>query len=115
MSEEKVPTREEKLAPLIAKAWTDEAYRKELITNPKGVLQKEFGVELPDSLTIEVLEESPTKLYIVIPSKPTDELTDEQLEAVAGGACDFAVTLIVGGIKIGGAVINAGLKAAAKW
>jgi hypothetical protein len=87
MSEEKTATREEKLAPLVAKAWQDEVYRKELIANPKGVLQKEFGVELPEGLEIEVLEESPKKLFIVIPAKPTDELTDEQLEGVAGGFC----------------------------
>jgi hypothetical protein len=56
MSEEKVPTREEKLAPLIAKAWQDEAYRKEFVANPKGVIQKEFGVDLPKSIAIEVVE-----------------------------------------------------------
>jgi hypothetical protein len=85
MSEEKVSTREEKLAPVIARVWQDEAYRKELIADPKGVLQKEFGVELPEGLAIEVLEESPAKLYIVIPPKPTNELGDDQLEEVAGG------------------------------
>jgi hypothetical protein len=96
MSEERPATREEKLAPVIAKAWQDEAYRKELIADPKGVLQKEFGVELPEGLSIEVLEESPSKLYIVIPPKPTGELSDEQLEAVAGGACIPVVGAIAG-------------------
>jgi hypothetical protein len=110
MSEEKVPTREEKLAPVIARAWQDEAYRKELVANPKGVLRKEFGVELPEGLAIEVLEESPAKLYIVIPPKPTDELSDEQLEGVAGGVCIPAV--IIGGIVGGIGGLSIGLGAA---
>ncbi len=84
--EKKIPTREEKLAPVVAKAWLDEAYRKELVADPKAVLSKEFGIELPDSLSIEVVEENEGKLYIVIPAKPKeDQLTDEQLKAVAGG------------------------------
>jgi hypothetical protein len=109
MSEERMATREEKLAPIIAKAWQDEAYRKELVANPKGMLQKEFGVELPESLNIEVLEESPAKLYIVIPPKPTDELSDEQLEGVAGGVCIPAV--VIGGFVAGytGLVLGLGM------
>ena len=111
MSEEKVATREEKLAPIIAKAWQDEAYKKGLIADPKGVLQKEFGLELPPALSIEVLEESPTKLYLVIPPKPTDELSDEQLDAVAGGACIPAVAIIGGLIAAVGVGAGVGLTA----
>lgn len=87
--EKKITTREEKLAPVIAKAWQDPKYLAELKRDPKGVMKKEFGVDLPPGLSLEVLEESPQRLYLVVPASPQNagELSEEQLEAVAGGAC----------------------------
>ncbi len=76
---------------LISKAMTDEAFKSELISNPKAVIAREMGQELPEDLEIEVLESTPKKLYLVLPLKeeseeiPTDELSDKELEAVAGG------------------------------
>jgi hypothetical protein len=76
---------------LIAKAWKDEAFKQELITNPKEVYARELGQQMPENLEIQVMEETPNTLYLVIPRSPADaqvseELSDEALEAVAGGA-----------------------------
>jgi hypothetical protein len=50
------------------------------------VIAEELGVELPDELKIEVLQESSEKLYVVVPPLPAQgELNDEQLKAIAGG------------------------------
>ncbi len=89
MAEEKPKNREEALAPVVAKAWKDEKFKKELISNPKAVINKEFGVQIPDNVNVKVVEENANNLYIILPMKPQreGELTDEQLEAVAGGAC----------------------------
>jgi hypothetical protein len=88
MTEEKIATREEKLAPLIGRALGDAAFRKRLVESPKAVIAEEFGVELPDELKVEVLQESVSKLYIVLPQPPVEgELGDEELKAVAGGSC----------------------------
>ncbi len=76
---------------LISKAMTDEAFKSELISNPKAVIAREMGQELPEDLEIEVLEPTQKKLYLVLPLKVeseeilTNELSDRELEAVAGG------------------------------
>jgi hypothetical protein len=43
-------------ALLISKAMADEAFKSELISNPKAVIAREMGQELPEDLEIEVLE-----------------------------------------------------------
>jgi hypothetical protein len=77
-------------AKLIEKAMADEAFKRELMSNPKAAIAKELGQELPAELEFEVLEQTPTKLYLVLPmseseASPSEELAEEQLEAVAGG------------------------------
>ena len=78
-------------ALLISKAMADEAFKSELISNPKAVIAREIGKELPEGVEIEVLEPTPKKLYLVLPLKveseeiPIDELSDKELDAVAGG------------------------------
>ena len=90
MPEQKTQSRHEFESNLIAKAWKDEAFKQEIITNPKAVYARELGQSLPESLEIQVMEETPSTLYLVIPRSPADaqvseELSDEALEAVAGG------------------------------
>jgi hypothetical protein len=89
---------------LIAKCWTDEEFKQELLSDPKAVIERELGTELADSVQIQVLEETPTTFYLSIPVKPSagveGELSDEELEAVAGGSWKKKVIKSVwGGIK----------------
>jgi hypothetical protein len=68
------------------KALENSEFRQQLITNPKAILSQELGKQLPDDITVEVVEETNKKIYLVIPSEVvSEELSEEQLEAVAGG------------------------------
>ena len=81
-------SRQEIEAHIIAKAWKDEAYKQELLNNSKAVIEQEFGLELADDINVQVVEENASSLYLVLPMQPdlsTDEVSEEELEAVAGG------------------------------
>ena len=83
-------------ARIIEKAWKDDAFRQELLRDPQGVAERELGVFIPEGLNIQVHEESPTTMHLVIPMNPAaqrTELSDRELEAVAGGhACGWNTT-----------------------
>ncbi|MFB2982835.1 NHLP leader peptide family RiPP precursor [Microseira sp. BLCC-F43] len=79
---------------LIERALEDENFKQELLSNPKAVYAKESGEKLPTDLEIEVIQETPNKVYLVLPNNPAStategELSEEALEAVAGGVCLF--------------------------
>ena len=93
---------------IILKAWKDPAFREALRADPRGVLQRELGTALPDGVDIEVVEETPTKVYFVIPAMPPAlddrELSDEELGAVAGGVGGSVPTAPV--LQMQGAIVT---------
>jgi hypothetical protein len=75
-------------ARLLERAREDTAFRRALIGDPKGTLERELGVTVPARVGLTVLEETPTARYLVLPPAPmreNSELSDKELEAVAGG------------------------------
>jgi hypothetical protein len=82
-------TRREFELQLIEKAWKDDAFRQALVSDPRGAVEKELGGQLPAGLQVKVVAESADTFYLVLPANPdrapAGELTDQQLEAVAGG------------------------------
>ncbi|MDD2923574.1 NHLP leader peptide family RiPP precursor [Rhodoferax sp.] len=77
--------RSTKMNQLIAKAWADEAFKQRLMADPVAVLRAE-GLELPDGLSVKVLENTEQLYHLVLPPKPT-ELSDDNLDRVSGGIC----------------------------
>jgi len=71
---------------IVAKAWRDPAFKAELIANPAAALKAE-GIDVPAGMTVTVVENTDKQFHLVLPPVPTDELSDEALDAVAGGSC----------------------------
>ena len=68
------------------KALKDDAFRQELLQNPKAAIESVMGTKLPDNVNIHVNENTANDIYLSIPAKADDkELTDEELSGVDGG------------------------------
>ena len=72
-------------AQLKSRAASDPEFRKALISDPRGTLAKETGLELPREMKVQVIEESSDSMCLVLPP-PAGELSDMELETVAGGS-----------------------------
>jgi hypothetical protein len=70
---------------LRGKTIEDDELRERLKRDPKGTIKEEVGVEIPADVEVAVVEDTPTHFHLILPAKPTGELSDEDLAAVAGG------------------------------
>src|SRR5215210_9522254 len=85
---------------IIAKAWSDDSFKDKLLSDPKPILS-EYGIHDLDAYHVQVVEDPNARVgdwhiqgrgssatYIVaIPPKPNGELSDSELEGVAGAGC----------------------------
>ena len=77
-------TRKDLEIHLITRALKDENFKRELLGNPKQVINKELGAELPEELEIHVLEEAENTIYMVLPRNPYGEISEEDLKDSLG-------------------------------
>jgi hypothetical protein len=100
---------------LIEKCWKEPGFRKQVLADPKGAFERQLGRPLPADLKIVIHEDSANTINLALPPIPTNaaELSDEDLEKVAGGT-EVAVLTIIATI---GAVVatGAGLAAASAY
>ncbi|HEX2817407.1 MAG TPA: NHLP leader peptide family RiPP precursor [Phenylobacterium sp.] len=68
---------------VIGQAMSDPAFRKRLLADPAGTL-KGAGVEVPEGVTIQVVEDTGTKVHLVLPAH-ADEILDIDLDRAVGG------------------------------
>jgi hypothetical protein len=80
-------TRHDLEAKIVKHCWEDEEFRKEFTADPMGTFIRYLQVPRAGLPKIVIHEEEPGSWHIVLPSKPasTDELSEEDLEKVAGG------------------------------
>ncbi len=76
---------EEMRRVLTEKASEDSAFRAQLVADPKGVLNQEFGITVPDNIEVKVHESDMRTVHLALPPSPV--LDEEQLEAVSAGLC----------------------------
>lgn len=86
---------------VIVRAHEDELFRQRLLTNPRAVLADEYNVRIPENVEVRVLEDTTGTISLVLPASEDalEELTNEDLEAVAGGSWKIKIlwTLVCGG------------------
>jgi Nitrile hydratase, alpha chain len=74
---------------LVADTWDDPELKQRLLNDPHTVL-KERGIAIPQGLQIKVLEDTQTVEHLVLPGPygvSEDEISERELESVAGGRC----------------------------
>ena len=68
---------------LVEKCAAEDGFRDQLVDDPRGAIKDALGIELPDTFSVEVHQESATTAHIVLPPMATLDVDD--LEVVAGG------------------------------
>ena len=76
-------TTQEMQAAVIDKATEDADFRSLLLSDPKGAIEQELDISIPEAMEIQVHEESSTSAHLVLP--PASKLKTADLQAVAGG------------------------------
>ena len=114
-------SRQEMEALIVQRAWKDDAFREEFVADPKATIEKYSGQKLPAEFKIVALAEDDKTIHFVIPPKPanTDELSDEDLEKVAGGV-DLITGIVIGvaalaAVGIAGGAANSMTRSCHGW
>ncbi len=88
---------------LIEKCWRDPNFMKDVVSDPKGTIEKALGQKLPEQVKIFVHPEDAQTLHFSLPPTPASvtELSDEDLEKVAGGTEIMSIVLATIGAVAG--------------
>jgi hypothetical protein len=67
---------------IVARAWSDEDFRRRLLADPRAVLT-EYGLDVPEDREIRLVEDTPDVCHLILPVSPAGELADEELVGTA--------------------------------
>jgi len=73
-------------AKIVAQAWADPEFRARLLADPAAVL-KEAGLDMPDGVTLRVMEDTASLTHVVLPAVPDSAEIGEQLDARIAPFC----------------------------
>ena len=95
---------------IIERAWKVPEFREEFVSNPKGTIEKYTGQKLPQNFRVVVHEEDAQTMHMIIPQAPQNvsELSDEDLERVAGGT-DVSIAVTIVTVSITSAALSIGV------
>ena len=112
-----LPQGDDLFLQIAKRAMEDSEFKAKLLENPRTVAQ-EMGIAIPDGLGIKVVEDKPDEINMIVPfNSASGELSDADLEAVAGGKVDKDAACFgsAGGSAVAcavGAVFSLGMTAA---
>jgi hypothetical protein len=87
-------SQEQILQQITSRAAVDGEFRARLITEPHAAVRESVGIELPSTFRIKFVEKDANYDAMVVLPEFVDEsaeLSEAELEAVAGGSWDFCV------------------------
>jgi len=101
-------------AKIVKRCWENDAFRQEFVSDPAACFTKYLNAPKAQLPKIVVHEEQPGSWHIVLPAKPakTGELSDEELEKVAGGTDVVMATLVV---ALSATAASASAAVSAQW
>jgi hypothetical protein len=110
-------TRHDLEAKIVKRCWEDEEFRKEFTADPAGVLVKYLQVPAASVPKIVVHKETSGSWHIVLPAKPayTGELSEGDLENVAGGTTPTVTVLATIVISVTAASASVGMSLDQGW
>ncbi len=76
-------THDEMRAELIGRAGKDAGFRAQLLDDPKAAIKDALGIDVPESLSLTVHEDTAMAAHLVLP--PMARLSDDDLAGVAAG------------------------------
>jgi hypothetical protein len=90
-------TRHDLEAKIVKRCWEDEGFRKEFSADPAAMFVKYLRIPVAGLPKVFVHQEEPGSWHIVLPAKPANanELSEEDLERVAGGDTIFSIVTAV--------------------
>jgi hypothetical protein len=100
---------EQAIQAMVRRSTTDRAFRDQLLTNPRAAIATFVGKpehEIPAELDFAVVESHATAT-IVLPDPVNAELSDSELETVAGGSDPVTIAAC---IMLGIFIIDEGIK-----
>jgi len=84
-------------------------YRDALLKDPKGIIEKQLNTSL-GSVNVKAVADTADTVHVVIPyAAPEGELSDADLEKVAGGKQDIKAECTVMGAGLGNTVTQINL------
>jgi len=81
------------------RAMTDKAFRQLALANPNAAIEKVSGKAVPPGIKIKIIESDPAAhMTFLLPQMVSDELSETDLEKVAGGVCSTNIEVCGGNV-----------------